>query len=88
MFTTSSYGGEPLVVPSTPSLLPAGLTQASSQGQAPAGGVLPSKVVKLTKAQLLAKALKACRKDKSKTKRLACVRHARKEFGQSKKAKK
>ncbi len=80
MFTTSSYGGEPLVVPSTPSLLPAGLTQASSQGQAPAGGVLPSKVVKLTKAQLLAKALKACRKDKSKTKRLACEKLAHKKY--------
>jgi hypothetical protein len=36
--------------------------------------------VKLTKAQLLAKALKACRKDKKKTKRLACEKAARKRY--------
>ena len=42
----------------------------------------------LTKAQKLAKALKACKKEKPKSKRRKCVRHARREFGQSKKKKK
>jgi hypothetical protein len=41
-----------------------------------------------TRAQLLAKALKQCKKEKPKSKRAKCVRHARKEFGPSKKAKK
>jgi hypothetical protein len=44
-------------------------------------GVLPSKVVKPTKAQLLAKALKACKKDKKKSKRVACEKAARKKYG-------
>jgi hypothetical protein len=39
------------------------------------------------KAEKLAKALAQCHKDRSKKKRATCVRHARKEFGQSKKAK-
>ncbi len=43
---------------------------------------------KLTRAQELAKALRVCRKLEHKKKRIACVRHARKEFGQSKKTKK
>ena len=41
----------------------------------------------LTRAQKLSKALKACHKDKAKSKRTACVRHARKQYGQSKKKK-
>jgi hypothetical protein len=44
-------------------------------------GVLPSKVVKPTRAQLLAKALKACKKDRKKSKRVACERVARKKYG-------
>jgi len=44
------------------------------------GGVLPSQSKKLTRAQLLTKALKACRKDKKRSKRLACERQARKRF--------
>jgi hypothetical protein len=43
-------------------------------------GVLPSKTIKPTKAQLLAKALKACRKDKHKHKRTACEKQARKKY--------
>ncbi len=43
-------------------------------------GVLPSKTIKPTKAQLLAKALKACRKDKHKRKRAACEKQARKKY--------
>jgi 2-keto-3-deoxy-L-rhamnonate aldolase RhmA len=47
-----------------------------------------AKVKALTNAQNLKKALKACKKDKKKGKRQSCVRHARKEFSPSKKAKK
>jgi hypothetical protein len=36
---------------------------------------------KATKAQLLAKALKACKKDKKKSKRVACEKAARKKYG-------
>jgi hypothetical protein len=39
----------------------------------------------LTRAQKLAAALKACHKDKKKTKREACVRRARRELGRAKK---
>ncbi len=35
---------------------------------------------KLTNAQLLAKALKACRKDKHKHKRIACEKQAKKRY--------
>jgi hypothetical protein len=47
------------------------------------GGVLPAKAKKLTRAQLLTKALKACKsKDKkNKAKRLACEKVARKKYG-------
>jgi hypothetical protein len=49
------------------------------------GGVLPYKAKKLTRAQKLVKALKACRtkyKSKSKkSKRLACEKQARKKYG-------
>jgi hypothetical protein len=40
---------------------------------------------KTTNAEKLQKALKACGKKRSKSKRATCVRHARKEFGRSKK---
>jgi hypothetical protein len=45
------------------------------------GGVQGTKKVKLTRAQLLAKALKACKKDKKKSKRVACEKLARKKYG-------
>jgi len=48
-------------------------------------GVLPSKTTTkpkpLTKAQKLAAALKACKKDKKKSKRLACEKAAHKKYG-------
>jgi hypothetical protein len=44
----------------------------------PAAAVLP---VKLTRAQLLAKALSVCRKDKSRGKRAACEKLARRRYG-------
>ncbi len=42
----------------------------------------------LSRKQLLAKALEACKKDKKKAKRLACEKQARKKYGPAKKAKK
>jgi hypothetical protein len=54
---------------------------------APAQGAAGSKTVAPTRAQRLAKALKACRKLKHKKQRAACERRARKAFG-AKKAKK
>ena len=50
------------------------------------GGVLPSKTAKPTRAQLLAKALKGCRKDKHTRKRLACEKQARKRYAPKKPA--
>jgi D-arabinose 1-dehydrogenase-like Zn-dependent alcohol dehydrogenase len=41
------------------------------------GGV---KSYKVSKAELLAKALKACKRDKKKSKRLACEKAARKKY--------
>jgi hypothetical protein len=65
----------------------------ASQTFSGSGNVTPAskaavKTKALTRAQKLTKALKVCRVKKNKRKRQACVRHARKEFGQSKKAKK
>jgi len=47
-----------------------------------------AKPKRLTRAQKLAKALKQCKSYRMKSKRAKCVRHARKEFSPSKKAKK
>ncbi len=72
---------------------PESATSSGSGNLVAHGGVLPVKeIVKpkpLTRAQKLAKALKACRKDKQKRKRLGCEKKARKQYGPSKpKAKK
>jgi hypothetical protein len=76
-FTTLAYGGAPFTTPTSLGLLP-----VYQQGSpAPTGEVLPSREVKPTKAQLLAKALKACKRDKPKSKRAACERQARKKYG-------
>ena len=66
------------------------ITQTTNIAVTGCAGVKDSKTVKLTRAQLLAKALAACHKryKHSKAKRRACVRHARKQYGQSKKKKK
>jgi DNA-binding beta-propeller fold protein YncE len=68
-------------------------TPASSSGGGtgnivPSEGVLSNKVVqkpKLTQTQLLAKALKACKKDRKKAKRVACEKRARKKYPVKKK---
>ena len=56
---------------------------ATSRPRARNIGVLPSqaKSKPLTRAQKLAKALKACKKDKQKKKRVACEKAARKKYG-------
>ncbi len=81
---------------STPSFnTPASVITASGGNLGPQTGVLPEKVVQkpttvkpLTRAQRLAKALKACRKLKKKSKRTACEKAAHKKYGPKKKAKK
>ncbi len=49
-------------------------------------GVKDSKTVKLTRAQLLARALKSCRKYKKKARRTACEKQARKRYAAKKAA--
>ncbi len=64
---------------------PATAVPSGSGNLPPQGGVLPTKalksVPKLTRAQKLAKALKACRKLRNKKKRVLCERSARKSYG-------
>jgi hypothetical protein len=60
------------------------------QGPANTAPPAPAPVVKAkppTRAELLAKALKTCKKDKPKRKRLACEKNARKKYGAKKAAK-
>jgi hypothetical protein len=53
----------------------------------PSKSTVKRKKPTLTRAQKRAKALTQCRRERGAKKRAACVRHARKEFGQSKKKK-
>jgi hypothetical protein len=62
------------------------ITQTTKIAVTGCAGVLSSKV-KLTRAQLLRKALKACRKKKNKRKRIACERQAKKKYGPKAKGK-
>lgn len=77
--------------PGTPALpAPASLSfSGSGNFIMPKQAVLPEKKVvppaKLTRAQKLKKALKACKKDRKKSKRLACEKLARKRYGPVKK---
>jgi hypothetical protein len=73
-----------------PSPYTAGLGLAAfSLPPLPADTSHPASAVKLlTRAQKLAKALKACKKDKSKSKRTKCEKEARKKYGTKSKAKK
>jgi hypothetical protein len=68
--------------PSAPFGSPAS-TASSESGNIQVLGVKESKLPakKLTKAQLLAKALKSCKKDKKRSKRVACEKQARKKYG-------
>ncbi len=63
---------------------PASTTFSGSGNMAPQAEVLGSQSVKAktpTRAEELAKALKACKSDKSKSKRLACEKQARTKYG-------
>jgi hypothetical protein len=79
--------------PGPPSFSSGATSSFAGPGNTPTTGVLNSKTVKptpkkLTRAQLLAKALKACKKQKKKKKRVACEKQAHKKYGKkaSKKA--
>jgi DNA-binding beta-propeller fold protein YncE len=66
---------------------PASATFAGPGNLAPVAAV-KAKAKPLTRAQKLAAALKACRRDKKKAKRVGCEKTARKRFGPVKRAKK
>jgi DNA-binding beta-propeller fold protein YncE len=53
----------------------------TTQTHSPGGGSLPKTAVRLTRAQKLKKALKACKKKHGKARRAACERQARKKYG-------
>jgi DNA-binding beta-propeller fold protein YncE len=80
------------VAPSTSSVLsPEVVPFTAGNLAAPKQEVLGKKVVKtppkpLTRAQKFAKAMKLCRKDKSKTKRVACEKKAKSKYGPKKKS--
>jgi hypothetical protein len=72
-------------VASQPSFSPPASGTVGPSGNLAGQETLPSKVIKpatpkLTRAQRLAKALKACRKIKKKNKRHACEKQARKKY--------
>jgi hypothetical protein len=73
--------------PPEPDLFGAPASQTfSGAGNPPLPTPAPVKPKPLTRAQKLANALKACRKDKGKKKRVACERSARKRYGPPKAA--
>ena len=56
------------------------LNQSTNIAVTGCAGVKDSKTVKLTRAQLLVKALKACKRYKKKARRVACEKQARKKY--------
>jgi hypothetical protein len=68
--------------------LPSSATFSGPGNLAPPPPAVVVKPKPLTRAQKLANALKQCKKDKKKSKRLACEKTARKNYGPVKKAKK
>ena len=79
----ATVGAGELAVPATPTLIPTPTLALAKE----AGASLTTKPKSLTKAQKLAKALKACKKQ-SKGKRTACEKQARKRYSAKRKAKK
>jgi hypothetical protein len=71
---------------------PASTTFSGAGNLAPPPATVPSKPKTKTAAQIgaekLAKALKACKKDKKRAERKRCERQAHKQFGTAKQAKK
>jgi hypothetical protein len=82
-FTTPAYSN-PIVQPFTLPLIAAPAIAFPTETK----NTAEPTVKKLTRAQKLAKALKACKKDKAKHKRVACERLARKRYAFVKKGKK
>jgi WD40-like Beta Propeller Repeat len=80
--SSTSCQGAPPSGASLPTVV-TGSVSASGNVQ-PAPTVLGTKVVKLTRAQELSKALKTCKKKKKKKLRLACEKTARKKYGAKK----
>ncbi|MGD0455130.1 MAG: hypothetical protein ABSB69_16195 [Solirubrobacteraceae bacterium] len=81
-FTTPAYSATTslmLTLPPVPAFVPTPLFPAVKTT------TTTTKPKVLTKAQKLAKALKACKKDKSKSKRDKCEKQARKKYGPAKK---
>jgi hypothetical protein len=66
---------------------PASATFTGAGNPAQPAGAVAARAKPLTQAQKLAKALKVCSKDKSKSKRSACEKQARKRYGPKPKAK-
>jgi hypothetical protein len=60
---------------------PASATFVGAGNPSPVPAAPAPKAKPLTRAQKLAKALKTCRKDKSKSKRISCEKQARKRYG-------
>jgi hypothetical protein len=83
-FTTAAGPGasSPLTQPPTPPLLATPVIAFPSESPT-GGGVQGKNTKRLTNAQKLANALKACRK-KPKSKRAACERQARKRYSAAK----
>jgi DNA-binding beta-propeller fold protein YncE len=67
---------------------PSSSTFSGAGNLSPAGAVAVAKAKPLPRARLLANALKACRKDRAKQRRVSCERRARKRYGPSRKARK
>jgi Tol biopolymer transport system component len=79
--------------PAAPAFGASGTSSLTAGGNATPGSTAfptptESKPKLLTRAQKLAKALKQCKKDKSKKKRLACEKTAKKKYGKAPKKKK
>jgi hypothetical protein len=84
-FTTPGFPS-PLTQPATPPLIGTPNIAFPSGSEANTGTTTETK--KLTNAQKLATALKTCHRDKSKGKRVACEKTARRRYGTVKKSKK
>jgi len=81
-FTTSSFPS-PILQPLTPPLLATSLIVFPTES----GTTTTNTTKALTRAQKLAKALKVCRKYRSKKKQVACEKRAQERYGPAKKAK-
>ena len=70
----------------TPSLLAPGSASFDGAGNAPPTPPASASAKPLTRAQKLAAALKVCRRDKKKAKRVNCEKQAKRKYGAARKA--